>query len=114
MHVLSSPIQYIKLRRAHKKQKRNALRMLAVSGVVRPSHVELRYEAPIVNIMTASRGKAATTGHPLTHPVPLQSWDHNITLNMKQTSQWGRSLSSAIVELAKKPILFRWAKQVDL
>ena len=46
MHVLSSPIQYIKLRRAHKKQKRTALHMLALSGVVRPSHVELRYATP--------------------------------------------------------------------
>ena len=114
MHVLSSPIQYIKLRREHKQQKRIALHMLALSGVVRPSHVELRYAAPIVNMITASRGQAATTGHPLTHPVPLQSWDHNITLNMKQTSEWGRSLSSAIVQFAKKPILFRWAKQLDL
>ena len=42
MHALSSPIQYIKLHRAHKKQKRTALHMLALSGVVRPSQVELR------------------------------------------------------------------------
>jgi hypothetical protein len=114
MQVLSSPIQYLRLRRAHKKQKRIALHMLAVSGVLRPSHVELRYEAPIVNMTTASRGQAATSGHPLTHPVPLQSWDQNIKPNMKQTPQWGRSLSSAIVQFAKKPILFRWAKQLDL
>lgn len=114
MHVLSSPIQHIKLRRAHKKQKRIALHMLAISGVVRPSHVELHYTAPIINGITASREQAATTGYPLTHPVPLQSWDHKITLNMKQTPQWGHSLSSAIVELAKKPILFRWARQLDL
>ena len=114
MHALSSPFQYIKLRRAHKKQKRNALHMLAVSGVVRPSHVELRYASPIVNMITASRGQAATTGYSLTHPVPLQSWDHNITRNMKQTPQWGCNLSSAIVQFAKKPILFRWAKQLNL
>jgi len=114
MHVLSSPIQYLKLRKAHKKQKCIVLHMLAVSGVVRPSHVELRYEEPIVNMMTASRERAATTAYPLTHPVPLQSWDHNIKPNMKQTPQWGRSLSSAIVQLAKKPIVFRWAKQIDL
>lgn len=114
MHVLSSPIQYLKLRRAHKKQTRIALHMLAVSGVVRPSHVELRYEAPVVTMITASPGRAATTAHPLTHPVPLQSWDHNIKPNMKQTPLWGRSLSSVIVQLANKPIVFRWAKQLDL
>jgi hypothetical protein len=114
MQVLSSPIQYIKLRRAHKKQKRIALHMLAVSGVVRPSHVELRYEAPIVNMMSVSHGHAAITGQPLTHPVPLPSWSHNIIPNVKQTPQWGRSVSSAIVQFVKKPILFPWAKQVDL
>ena len=61
MHVVSSPIQYIKLRRAHKKQKRIALHILAVSGVLRPSHIELRYEAPIANMMSASHGHAAMT-----------------------------------------------------
>ena len=110
MHGLSSPIQYIKLRRAHKKQKRTALHMLALSGAVRPSHVEIRYATPIASI-TASRAHPTGIGHPLTHPLPLRSWDHNITLNMNQTWQWARSLSSAIVHLAKKPIVLQGSKQ---
>jgi hypothetical protein len=114
MHVLSSPIQYIKLRRVHKKQKRIALHMLAVSGVVRPSHIQLRYAAPIVNSASPSCGQEATTGHFLTYPVPLQSWDHDVTPNIYQPRQWGRSLSSAIVQLARQPILFRWARQLEL
>ena len=105
MHVLSSPIQYIKLHRAHKKQKRTALHMLALSGVVRPSHVELRYATPIASI-TAFRAQPTAIGDSQTHPIPLPSWDHNITLNMKQTPQWARSLSSSLVQLAKKPIHF--------
>ena len=113
MHVLSSPIQYITLRRAHKKQKRTALHMLALSGVVRPSHVEIRYAAPIASI-TASRAQPTAMGHPLSHPLPLQSWNHNITLNMNQTWQWTRSLSSTIVHLVKNPIVLRWTKQLDL
>ena len=113
MHVLSSPIQYIKLRRAHKKQKRTALHMLALSGVVRPSHVELRYATPIASI-TAFRAQPTAIGDPQTHPIPLPSWDHNITLNMKQTQQWARSLSSSLVQLAKKPIQLRWTKQLDM
>jgi hypothetical protein len=113
MHVLSSPIQYIKLRRVHKKQKRNALHMLALSGVVRPSHVELRYATPIASI-TASRAQPTAMGHPLNHPLPLRSWDHNITVNMKQTRQWARNLSSSIVQLTKNPIVLRWTKQLDL
>ena len=59
MHVLSSPIQYIKLRRAHRKQKRTALHMLAVSGVVRPSHVELRYATPIARSAAFRRQSTA-------------------------------------------------------
>ena len=79
MYLLSSSIRYIKLRRAHKKQKRIALHMLAFSGVLRPSHIELRYEAPIVNMMSVSHGHAALSGQPLTHPLPVPSWDHNTT-----------------------------------
>jgi len=108
MHVLSSPIHYIKLRRAHKKQKRTALHMLALSGVVRPSHVEIRYATPIASI-TAFRAQTTAIEHPQTQPIPLRSWDHNITLNMKQTQQWARSLSSAIVYLAKNRLCLRGA-----
>ena len=107
MHVLPSPIQYIKLRSAHKKQKRTALHMLALSGAVRPSHVELRYAAPIASI-TASCAQPTVIGYPQTHPVPLRSWDHDTTLNKKQTLQWARNLSSSLVQLAKKPIVLRW------
>jgi hypothetical protein len=113
MDVFSS-IQSLKLQRAHKKQIRIALHMLALSGVVRPSHVELCYRAPLVNRIPASREQKTMTERLLTHPVPLQSWDHKLTPNMNQTRQWGRILSSAIVQLAKKPIVFRWEKQLDL
>ena len=57
MRVLSSPIEYIKLRSAHKKQKRTALHMLALSGVVRPSHVELRYATPIDRLPPSVRSQ---------------------------------------------------------
>ena len=113
MHVLSSPIHYITLRRAHTKQKQTALHMLVLSGVVRPSHVEIRYATPIASI-TASRAQPTAIGHPLTHPLPLRSWDYNITLNMNQTWQWARSLSSTIVQLAKKPIVLQGIKQLDV
>jgi hypothetical protein len=113
MHVLSSPIHYMKLRRACTKQKRTALRMMTLSGVVRPSHVELRYATPIGRI-TAFRAQATAIEHPQTQPIPLRSWEHNIMLNMKQTWQWARSLSSALVQLAKKPIVLQWGKQLDV
>jgi hypothetical protein len=112
MRVLSSPIQYIKLRSAHKKQKRTALRMLALSGVVRPSHVELRYATPIDRI-AAFRTQPTAIGNLQGHPVPLPSWDYDTTFNMKQTRQWARSLSSTVAQLVKKPIVLPWTKQLD-
>ena len=87
MHVLSSPIQYIKLRRTHTQQKRTALHMLAVSGVVRPSHIELRYATPITR-SAAFRAQSTAIRHQQTHPIPLPSWDRNTALTMKQTRQW--------------------------
>ena len=113
MHVLSSQIQYMKLRRARTKQKRTALHMLALSGVVRPSHVELRYATPIASI-TAFRAQPTAIEHPQTQPIPSQPWEHSFTLNMIQTRQWTRSLSSALVRLAKKPIVLQWTKQLDV
>lgn len=103
----------MKLCRARTKQKRTALHLLALSGVVRPSHVELRYAAPIASI-TAFRAQPTAIEHTRTQPIPLRSWDQNITLNMKQTRQWTHSLSSAIVQLAKKPIVLQWTTQLDV
>jgi hypothetical protein len=108
MHMLSSPIHYIKLRKAYNKQKRTALHMLTVSGVVRPSHVELHYSTPTV------RKHGTLTERQQTHPLPLPSWDHDITRHMTETGQWARGLSSSLVQFAKKPIVFRWTKQLDL
>jgi hypothetical protein len=113
MHVLSSSIESIKLRSTHKKQKRTALRMLALSGVVRPSQVELHYTTPITG-MTAFQRLPNAIEHQQNHPLPLPSWDHDTTLNLKQSRQWACNLSSSLVQLAKKPILFRWTEQLDL
>jgi endonuclease/exonuclease/phosphatase (EEP) superfamily protein YafD len=113
MHVLSSPIHYIKSRRVYKKQKRTALHMLAVSGVVRPGHVELRYAAPIASI-TAFRAQPTAIKHPQTQAIPPQPENCNITFNIKQTRQWTRNLTSAIIQLANKPVTLPWTKQLDM
>jgi hypothetical protein len=50
-------------RRLRARQKRKALQMLALSGVVRPSDVELRYPIPLIKISgthTAPEAKAAS------------------------------------------------------
>ncbi len=43
MKILLSPFYLVKRQRARRRQVRNALQMLSVSGVIRPSHVETRY-----------------------------------------------------------------------
>ena len=113
MHTLSSSIHYIKLRRASKEQKRTALRMLALSGVIRPSHVELRYAAPIAGI-TAFRAQPMATERPQSQPRPARSWEHMITLSMTRAWQRTRRLSSSLIQLAKKPIVLQWTKQLDV
>ncbi len=113
MQILSSPIHYIKLRRARTKQKQTALHMLSLSGVLRPGHVELRYTTPIASI-AAFHTQPTAIEHPQTQPIPLRSWEQNMTLNMKQTWQWTRSMSSVLVQLAKKPIVFQWTRQLDV
>lgn len=113
MHIRSSLMQYLTLRGAHNQQKRIALHLLAASGVVRPSHLELRYAAPSSGT-SALRAQPTVIENSQTHPIPLQSWDHNITLNIKQTRQWARRLSSSLVQLAKKPIVLQWTKQLDV
>jgi hypothetical protein len=105
MHALSSPFQYIRCRSAHKKQKRNALHMLALSGAVRASHVELRYMTPLANL-TASRLYQASMGQQQTYPVPLRSCDLDSALNVKQTLQWARRFSSSLMHLAKNRSYF--------
>lgn len=44
------PLRHLRIYNERTRQKRKALHMLALSGVVRPSHVELRYEIPMLNI----------------------------------------------------------------
>ena len=97
MSALSSVVQYIKylrLRRARRKQKLTAFLMLAHSGVVRASHVELHYLTPVTR-NPSSRSQPAAIGLPLIHTIPYRSSDHEIT----QTPQWARRITSSIDQL---------------
>jgi len=46
MRILTSPLHYVRTKRARRKQVRTVLHMLSVSGVIRPSHIEPRYFEP--------------------------------------------------------------------
>ena len=95
------------------KQKRTVLHMLALSGVVRPGHVELRYATPITSI-TAFRAQPTAITHPQTQPIPLQPENFHVPLNIKQARQWTRNISSVIVQLASKLVVLPWTKQLDI
>ena len=87
--------------------------MLALSGVVRPGHVELRYATPITSI-TAFRAQPTAIKPPQTQPIPSQPDTRNVALNIKEARQWTRNLSSVIVQLANKPVVLPWTKQLDM
>ncbi|ALA58105.1 exported protein of unknown function [Nitrospira moscoviensis] len=46
-----------RIQRARAKQKRIALQMLALSGVVRPSHVEPRYSVPLLKLKALNQAQ---------------------------------------------------------
>ena len=112
MYVFFSPIHYIKSRRTYFKQKRTALHMLALSGVVRPSHIELRYATSITSL-TTFRTQPTAINHPQTSPIPLQSDSRNVALNIKQARQWTRNFSSVLVQLAKQPVVLPWSNRCN-
>ena len=113
MFVLSSPIHYIKSRRTYMKQKRTLLHMLALSSVVRPGHVELRYATPITSI-TAFRAQPTAIKYPQTQPIPSQPENFHVAHNIKQAWQWTRNISYGIVQLASKSVVLPWTKQLDM
>lgn len=77
-HCMS--LRQLRIRRERTRQKRKALRMLALSGVVRPSRVELRYVIPLPNIedrSSAFQEKSAASIRPsslLLKFFELMSW----------------------------------------
>jgi len=116
MQELSSRIHYFKLHRARKKQKQTALHLLAVSGVIRPGHVELRYETPIAGLTAFRTQPTEATPQPAqaTHTSSAPSWEQHLAGNITATWRHVRDLSATLIELGNKPVLPQWNKQVDL
>ena len=54
-------------------QKKKALHLLALSGVVRPSTIELRYTAPLSHISDEQAPVAQNTSTPATSTVTMRS-----------------------------------------
>ncbi len=100
MQAISSKIHELKLRHARTRQKRAALHMLTLSGVIRPSHSELRYETPLAR-MTAQDSESTALQQSQPRPTPLPLWEQDLTTSLSTTWHHIGNLSSSLVQLAK-------------
>jgi hypothetical protein len=83
------------------RQKRKALHMLALSGVVRPSHVELRYAIPLLNLedhLSALHDKPLTAVRPSNR---LQKFFELVSWSTKNARSFGHLLSDTWLRLRK-------------
>ncbi len=83
-----------------------ALQMLAVSGVIRPSHVELRYGTPSMRVGTL-RTTATIDMKPITNDVSQTRQQPHGQVGAP-LAQWIRTLPTAIAHTARKPIGLQW------
>lgn len=58
-------LAWSQIERARAKQKRKALQMLALSGVVRPGHIEPRYSVPLLKLKGFSHAPTSVASVPL-------------------------------------------------
>ena len=84
------PFTAWRTRRLHAQQKRKALQMLAISGVVRPSDVEMRYSIPLIKISgTHTTPEAQEADHERVAPSLSESFPPSPIHDLHQ-SQWTR------------------------
>lgn len=91
MHNLSLSIHHLIPGSERKNQKRAALQLLALSGVVRPSHVELRYPTPPrqQNRLPRAARYESISADPT---VSFAVMGTHIVFHLKQIWQWVNSL----------------------
>lgn len=82
------PFAYWQTQRERAKQKRKALQMLALSGVVRPSHVELRYSVPLIRVRTLNQAHASATPATMQSFVRPQQAAAPSRIGAKQLLEW--------------------------
>ena len=77
-------------RRIHRQQTRKALQMLALSGVVRPSDVELRYSIPLIKISGTHADAEDQSSFNERRAPPLSESSPSSPINDAHRSQWVR------------------------
>lgn len=108
MSMLHTPLHYIKASRSRATQKRNALHMMALSGVIRPSHIELRYGTPLTSLDALCPQSATRETPLLTERTPVLAWQHDMQARVQRIWQWMRTTSKTMMQSNRKPISFQW------
>lgn len=75
-------------------QKRKALHMLALSGVVRPCHIEPRYYTPILKVGSSNHFSCAKPSAAAQQSAPFQESVAAIKTQGMQLLQWLRQTGS--------------------
>lgn len=84
------PLVRWRTNRERTRQKRKALHMLALSGVVRPSHIEPRYYIPILKVGSSNHFPYAKPTAAAQQSAPLQESLAAIKTQGMQLLQWLR------------------------
>jgi hypothetical protein len=85
------PLTHWRTHRERSRQKQKVLHMLALSGVVRPSHIELRYTVPILKVGTSNTtigARAATSARRA--PDLIEECTSNLRNRGNQLLRWLR------------------------
>ena len=88
VHALFLPIHSVRRHIARRRQIRTALHMLSASGVLRPSHVELRYTAPLTR-KRLGEGLSVRSLQPASHhAVAVSRWPSQPKLIIGRMRSW--------------------------
>jgi hypothetical protein len=107
VRMLYTLLHSIKNRRSRAKQKRNALHMMALSGVIRPSHVELRYGTPLRSLPALWQPTTTETSLPTERNL-ARVWHNEIQASGKQIRQWMLMTSKTVTQPARKLLGPQW------
>ncbi len=86
------PLARWRIYRERARHKRKVLQMLALSGVVRPSHIELRYTAPILKVGTS-------TASPRMKPTAARQQSASIQESPAAVRTWAEQLLQGLCQI---------------
>lgn len=102
------PLAHWRTYRERIQQKRKALRMLALSGVVRPSDIELRYYLPMLKAGSLNHFPCAMPTAAAQQCAPLKESAAAVKAQRNQFLQWLRQTGSL-----SRRLLNPWAETVE-